>query len=584
MGIFIEQRLQMKNNFTFLSVLIVTLLVVPNNIVAQLSASNGWVAPLSGTGFESVAEVESDADGNVFTIGNYSGTAIFIEQINPQQLTSVGGADVFLAKHSSTGELLWSASFGGSEDENGFSIATNDAGDVYAVGSFEGQAVFAPAGPVGVPVTLNSAGRQDMFVVKMSASGELLWAKRIGGSSVDEPKDVAVDNDGNIFIVGRFVSTVDFDPGSGTRNLQAGSSPDAFIVKLTPDGDYLWAYDIGSGGNEGAEAVAVDGANNVVIAGNFSGTVDFDPGSGEVEKYGDGNADPFYLKLNKDGGFVWVKTFTSTGFVYAGDVAVDVYDNVLTHGFFRNDMNFDPEGSGRVEASIGAEDSYTAKLGADGQLKWANILGGTSIEFGYGVATDVRGDVYVTGLYYDNPDFDPGSGEVFLPSAGLEDTYLVKYTSNGEFVWVKRTGDSSSDAGYGVDIAPGGDVLLAGNFWGTADLDPEPSATLNVRSAGGSDAFVLKIDQVVEASSTNEAELHALVLSPNPATSQVVLSGDIDYPLDLEIFDVTGRSVSVRQQLFSGSESIRLEALPSGVYFLRIEQQQDFITKRFQKL
>jgi len=553
--------------------LFIILFLFAQQQVQSQTTSAGWVATISGSTNIFASDIVTDLDGNVYTIGSFTGTADF----GGTTMTASGERDVFIAKHTSTGIFEWAQRFGGSENDQGFSLDINDEGEIYAVGFFEAMSEF------DANTTLESEGKEDIFIAKLSSAGMLLWVKSIGGSNTDEANSIAIDHSDNIYVVGRFVGNVDFDPDSGTETLQSFGGPDAFVLKLTDDGEYLWAHDFGASGNEECEAVKIDGENNVVITGNFSGVTDFDPGPQEFEIYGDGNADPFYLKLDSDGSFIWARAFTSTEFVYSGDLDIDDDNNIIAHGHFRADINFEPDNPGSIINSLGVEDSFTVKFDSNGNLSWTKIIGGSFIEFGYGVAVDILGDIYVTGFYHDDPVFDPVGGMATLPSAGIEDCYIVKYDSAGNFVWAKRTGGSNSDAGYGIDISPTGDILLVGNYWGTSDLDPEPDGTLNVESAGSADIFILNIDQVV--SSLDDYELFkAVSVSPNPSTDIINVSLDVDFPVKAYLINSQGEQMTKPLTLKESEADINIESLSVGMYYLVLETGEERIVEKIVKM
>ena len=542
------------------------------------TTSSGWVTTIKGSGFETLSDVSTDSNGNVYAIGVFNGNTTFNGLSNSISKSAKGETDAYVSKFDADGELIWVSTFGGPAAEFCFGISIDQDGHVFVVGTFEESADFDPSDD---DFSLNSSGREDIFIVQLDESGNLVWAKSIGGSSVDEANDIALDEQGNMYIVGRFVSSVDFDPGSGSEVLQAGSFPDAFILKLDQQGDFLWAHDIGSGDNEEAECVEIDNQGNIVISGTFSGTVDFDPGTNEFEMFGEGINDPFFLKLTLAGDFIWARSFRSGGFEYSGDIAIDEENNVLGHGYFRESINFNPQGAELIIESAGAEDCYTAKFSSSGQLQWVNVISDPNISFGYGVATDILGDVYVTGLYYDSPDFDPGFEEFFMPSSGIEDTYLCKYSKDGDFIWSKTTGGSSSDAGYGVDISNTGDIILGGNFWNTSDLDPELDATLNISSSGGSDAFIAKINQIV--SSTNEGNIisEEYLIGPNPTNSLLNIKTPKSSIQKVTIVDSNGKVMMILKSVNGLNETINVSSFSSGVYYIIIESTAGKQIKRF---
>lgn len=534
-------------------------------LTSQVTTS-GWVSVIGGTGWEYVPDVKTDGDGNIYTIGSFSGTADFDGSAATHNRTAAGERDAFVTKHTPDGQFAWVATFGGTKTDIGFGVDISSSGEVYVTGSFEESTDVDPGAGTQ---TLTSAGQEDMFIAKLNSSGALVWAHRIGGTSVDEPKDVALDHDGNVYVVGRFGNTVDFNPGAATANLQA-SSADGFVLKLNSAGEYLWAFDIGSGNSDNAEAVVVDGDNNIIIAGDFDGSLDFDSGPGVHSVSSNGDPNPYYLKLTPSGAFVWVTTFGCSGNIANRDVDVDKDNNIVTHGFFTNDINPEPGNTATVIPTNGAEDAYTAKINADGEVAWLHTMGSEGIEFAYGIATDPAGDIYVTGFYNNSPDFDPGNNEFLLPSAGLEDTYIVKYSSQGDFVWAKRTGGTSGDAGYGIDISNTGDVLVAGSFYDKADLDPEPGGTLNIQSKGSSDIFILQIEQTI--TSTADASTFAAnwKLCPNPSPGILTLSGIEDFPVTVSLMDMTGSKLSGPHFMHAGDAIMNFQQLPAGVYLVNV--------------
>src|SRR5690606_2855392 len=127
---------------------------------------------------------------------------------------------------------------------------------------------------------LNTNGAQDIFLVKLDASGDFVWAKNMGGAEYDESTAVGVDAAGNVYLSGYFNATADFDPGAGTYEFTGMGSNDNFVAKYTPDGDFIWARHYGSSDLDVALSMRVLENGSVYIAGLYSGTVDFDPGLG----------------------------------------------------------------------------------------------------------------------------------------------------------------------------------------------------------------------------------------------------------------------------------------------------------------
>src|SRR5690606_29098604 len=118
----------------------------------------------------------------------------------------------------------------------------------------------------------------DIFVSKLDPNGNFLWAKQMGGTDNDQGISITVDTSGNIYTTGIFRNTVDFDPGAGVYNLTAVVGNDIFISKLDANGNFLWAKQMGSGGNTRSNSIVLDTNGNIYTTGIFQSTADFDPG------------------------------------------------------------------------------------------------------------------------------------------------------------------------------------------------------------------------------------------------------------------------------------------------------------------
>ncbi len=176
------------------------------------------------------------------------------------------------------------------------SMTTDQAGDFYATGAFTGTVDFDPGAGVD---TLADVGFGDIFIMKMSPSGSLIWAKRIGGTSYDEGNAITTDANGNVYVAGFFeTDSVDFDPGPGVF-LMSGDQ-NSFVLKLTTNGDFVWAKQLAGTPGSYAVSLALDRQNNILATGAFSGTVDFDPNAGTSTLTSAGS-DIYIWKLDNNG-------------------------------------------------------------------------------------------------------------------------------------------------------------------------------------------------------------------------------------------------------------------------------------------
>jgi uncharacterized protein (TIGR03437 family) len=182
-----------------------------------------------------------DAAGNSYVTGGFTASATFGPgETNETTLTSAGviPPDIFVAKYDVSGNLLWAKRAGGTDFDLGSGLAVDTAGNSYVTGIFFASATFGP-GEIN-ETTLTSAGDRDIFVAKYDASGDLLWAKRAGGTGVDLGSGLAVDTAGNSYVTGGFGRAATFGPGETNETaLTSAGDPDIFVVKLGPDlGDH----------------------------------------------------------------------------------------------------------------------------------------------------------------------------------------------------------------------------------------------------------------------------------------------------------------------------------------------------------
>ncbi|MBD2699075.1 SBBP repeat-containing protein [Spirosoma sp. BT702] len=386
--------------------------------------------------------------------------------------------------------LAWTREFA----YRGFSVAVDNAGNVYTTGNFGGANIDFDPGPG--EFNLSSAGFEDIFVSKLDAAGNFVWAKRIGASSSDVGNSIAVDNSGNVYFTGTFQGRVDFDPGPGETFLLAGGGPNSFVCKLNSSGNFVWVKHFSGSGFIYGLALTLDNSGNIYTTGNFSNTADFDPGPDVASLVSSGGTtDIFVSKLTPSGSFGWARRLGGSNAEAGTSIAVDNSGNVYTTGYFQGMVDFDPAPSPATAnlTSAGNNDIFISKLDASGDYVWAKRMGSTSDDRGQSIGVDNSGNVYTTGYFVNEVDFDPGSGTVDLTSAGDFDIFLSKLSSSGNYVWAKRIGGTSRDIGYSLILDNSNNIHLAGQFMNTVDFNPG-TGNASLTSAGDYDGFVGKFD------------------------------------------------------------------------------------------
>ena len=241
-----------------------------------------------------------DSLGNVYATGDFIDTVDFDPGLGNYNLIGDYYGDAFICKLDAAGNFIWAKPFYGNGNEAGLTIALDASGNVYTSGVLNATADFDPG--VGT-YNLSSAGigNFDGYISKLNASGDFVWAKQLGGAvgSGLFISSIVLDADSNVYTIGNFSQTVDFDPGPLTYNLTSSGSYDVFISKLDNSGNFVSTLQfVGSGFNDG-RSLAIDNEGNIFATGNFKATTDFDPQAGVFNLTSVGADDIFVIKLQK---------------------------------------------------------------------------------------------------------------------------------------------------------------------------------------------------------------------------------------------------------------------------------------------
>jgi hypothetical protein len=456
-----------------------------------------WAKQIGGTAVDYGFSIAVDASGNVYTTGFFSGTVDF----NPDpavvnNLASAGGGDIFITKMDASGNFVWAKQMGGSFNDFSNSIALDASGNIYTTGTFYGTADFNPD-----PIASNnftSAGDADIFISKLNASGNFVWAKQIGNSNFNYASNIAVNNNG-VYFTGELFGTVDFNPDPTIAfSLTSAGSDDIFISKLDLAGNFVWAKQMGGVLEDNGISLALDAAGNVFATGDFKGTVDFNPDPAVTNNLtSSGDYDIYICKLDASGNFVWAKQIGGTQVDYGFDIAVDPAGNIYTGGEFNSSVDFNPDPAViNSLTSAGSNDIFILKLDASGNFVWAKRIGASANDYINSIDVDPSG-VYMIieagGTLDLNPD--PAVTNNFT-SAGSDDIFISKLDAVGNFVWANQMGGTLEDNGIGIAVDMSGNVYATGDFQGIADFNPDPAVTNQLTSAGNYDIFIMKLSAV----------------------------------------------------------------------------------------
>jgi hypothetical protein len=369
------------------------------------------------------------------------------------------------------GSVLWSRQMGGPGDDKAEGVAVDPAGEAVVSGC---------RSPPDSGMT-SCIMENDVFASRYSAEGELRWSKTFGDVGNQSAEDLAGGASGAV-LVGYFSNNFDF----GGPPLVNEGAVDIFVAKLGPDGEQLWSASFGGGANEQASRVATDSDENVLVTGIFDNTVDFGEGPLNGGPLGE---NPFLAKFNASGGVTWSQHFPG-GQTRPLGLASDKEGNVLLTGRYKDSIMLGDMDGGTLNAPPVYADAFVASFDPSGTLRWAVRIRGDDfgIETGLGVSADGDGNVVVVGTF--NGTLELGTSPMPPMTKGGDDIFVAKFArDSGMLSWSTVFGGPGDDRPHDVIVDEAGNVLITGEFGGTADFQ---GASLD--SKGLQDAFLVMLE------------------------------------------------------------------------------------------
>jgi len=498
--------------------------------ISKLDSSGNllWAKRIGGAGIDEGLSIVVNSSGQVYTTGRFKNTVDFDPGTPITNMISAGSSyDIFVSKLDANGKYVWAKRMGGIGTDIGYSIALDGSEKIYTTGHFETTADFDPSAATS---NLISNGFSDVFISKLDASGNFVMAKSLGGTGEDYGFSLAVDGSDNIYSIGNFMSTADFDPGAGTFNLTSAGISDIFITKLDATGNFLWSKSMGSAGREEGRDIALDGLGNVYIVGFFNGTVDFDPGSGTTNLTSAGSSDLVISKFDISGNMIWAEGIGGTSYETPFSMVVDNAGNIYTTGYFAYISDFDPGPNVYNLTSVGGADAFILKLG----------LCDISID---------KDPIDMNVKENENVQFS-----------------VISSNPNATFQWQQNIGsgyanmvDGSQYSGANNDTLMIKSVQLAQNNYQyrcfaktTACSDTSSIAKLTVKTLG-----------------ISNMELNRIRVFPNPAKNSVSVEAHDPSNLPYCFTDMAGREI-MKGKLDQKISSIDISQLVEGLYILNI--------------
>ncbi|MBI3501612.1 MAG: T9SS type A sorting domain-containing protein [Bacteroidetes bacterium] len=503
--------------------------------------------------------IRNDASGNSYVTGMFYSPSITFGSFTLNNADNAGNTpDVFVVKYDASGNALWAQSAGGLNNDNGFSVFPDASGNVYVTGNFSSSSITFGSTTL---INASTSGTPDFFLVKYDASsGNVLWAKRAGGTDYDDGLAVCTDASGNVYVAGDFSSTsITFGSTTLTNTGSAGSG-EIFLAKYDASGNVLWAKSAAGSGNDDEYGISTDGSNIYITGAYSSSTLSF--GSNSITNAGSQNI--FIAKYDASGNALWAKSAGGNISDFGTAISAAAGNVYITGYFSSSTVTF---GSTSL-TNAGGEDIFIAKYDASGNVLWAKKAGGSSVDDGLGIMADASGNAFITGVF--------GSttitfGSTSLTNAGSYDIFVAKYDASGNVVWAKGAGGTNDDFSYSVSINSS-NLFITGDF-------RSPSlafGSTTLTNAGGEDVFTAKLSGI-SAVEENNFE-NEITVYPNPTSGNFEVRSEKLEVRNIEIYNVMGEKM-YSSTVNRKQETVNLSA-SNGIYFLQLKTENGIVNKK----
>jgi hypothetical protein len=530
----------------------------------------------AGTDFSSDFALVSTVDNqsNVYISGLHSGGIDFDPGSGEFILENNYDFDIFIAKYSSTGDLLYAKSIAGPNYEQVTSISIDGNGNLIVCGNFYESIDIDPTSSQYI---LEANGEPDIFIAKYDSSGNLLFGFHLGSEGGCWSK-ASTDEDNNIYVCGTFQNEMDADPGPGVDILTTSQFRSIFFAKFDSEGNYIFARSL-EGDGEDFDLIdsETDKYGNIFLSGYFWGTLDFDPGT-NVEALSSDKESTFFAKYNTVGELIFVKNLVCTEYSLIRDFYITSENDIILTGNYADTIDFDGGLSNYLLTATADANGFLARYDSLGNLKKVvplSIISGYCA--GWKLTSKDGSEIYITGSFESTIDFDPGPGEAFRTSNGASDIFLAHYDTDFNYIDAVTIGGSEWDDSYSCSITPEGDVYITGSFSLAADFDPGEEEVI-LSSTGYEDIFLAKYTTtpVGTFQPTAADSSHDLTIFPNPASEEVILrTGKVFQEAEVKIYNMSGLLICRMADRSGESLRLNIKDLPNGIYLIEVIENEE---------
>jgi len=517
-------------------------------------------------------------DGSVYTAGSIESDELVFGP-NIHQAFYSGNTDVYLAKFSENGSLLWCTNFGGPGLETCHGLEINSEGKPIIVGSTDSDTGIA----FGESFQSDRAGSGDDYIAVFEPTGEILWSTYFGGENAEDRPKMALDNEDNIIISGLTFSENLATSGSHQENISNIINTETFIAHFNSQGTLNWCTYFGSEETEFTESIAVDGESNIIVALHS----DSNEGLATENAYQSQsqNQSPVLAKFTSLGELLWSTYVSGESDEMNSSITVDENDDIYLAGGTKSLENIASENAFQ-EVNIPGEmwpggiSVYLMKFDPSGNKIWGTYFGGDpsgievkgllGLEAGIGFLHIANSS---DGVIFGESPFQPNI-------AGQTDAIIIRFSDAGFPIWSTAFGGENLDNPSDLAWTSEGNFALTG-ITRSNDFYADENSWQSELAGGLNDSFIAIFQENILSQTNSYRESAELTAYPNPAISgRFKLNWDLEKLIraDLTIYDLYGREV---QKISGYQKNAELNLnLSEGIYFVRLKFQEQTHTKK----
>lgn len=515
---------------------IITIVIILLSATSYAQNANWtWAKRIGWWSKETIDEPTMDANGNIYIAGTFKDATI----IGNDTLTSAGDNDIFIAKLNGNGNIIWAKKFGTAGSEITHSIKSGKNGNIYIAGSYNGYTIIGND-------TLQNPEDQNGFLMKLNNNGDIQWAKDIKCKGDNKFNEIAVDSLENIYVTGYFSDSATI----GNQKLYTPAGwKDILLIKYDPTGNVIWAKQAGSQlayAEEEGWGISTDG-KHIYATGFINYTSYFDA---NYITHTAGNTNVFIAKYDVAGNNKWVKMAGNSSQRFYENIGFNVVSdnagNIYLSGHFVDTAYF---GSLTISTTIENNQNFLAKYDSTGLPVWVINTGG---------------------IIYGNEMILDDSANIYIENSGSNGHYISKYNAQGVQKWTIKPDKAAINKYTSLGLCRGssGDIFLTGNFsdtlvFGTSQL-----------ISSGQDVFIAKIPSnpvSVYKIGSGEKEEKDILVSPNPANTELAIDTKGEDYVSIRLYDQLGRVVLIHNILAKDKvQRINIGDLANGIYYLHV--------------